>query len=371
MRSSLLALVLLLSVSASAQIFSNKPTGEKQKPLIDSLKLAEYPYALPIWGDKATAAGFDLPYSAGVGVQYLNSVAPLTIENLMVGFNYGEMQDLDGLVRFDKSEATAQGLNVRPDIWLFPFLNVYAILGKNQGSTDVGWGMWLPDTSGVERQVFRADSKVDFTATTFGLGLTPTIGVAGAWLALDMNMTWSDVPQLDDPAFAFVFGPRLGKIIKLKKPQSNLNFWVGGFRLHLSSQTTGSIALADALPADTWGSNIDAGYVRVDELNQQVDAWWGGLSPLEQANPLNEARYNAANAALDRAGMFLESADRAASNIETSTVQYSIDKRQEDMWNFLIGGQYQYNKHWMIRAEYGFLAARTQFLAGLQYRFGL
>ena len=52
-------------------------------------------------------------------------------------------------------------------------------------------------------------------------------------------------------------------------------------------------------------------------------------------------------------------------------MQYAIDKRQEDMWNFIVGGQYQINTHWMIRGEYGFISARTQFLGGLQYRFGL
>ncbi|MBL8002081.1 MAG: hypothetical protein JNL05_08985 [Flavobacteriales bacterium] len=361
----------VITLGLHAQVFSNKPVGRKNEALVDSLKKAEYPYALPIWGEKAAALGFDLPYSAGIGTQYISSVAPLTIDNLMVGFNNGEMRNLDGLVRFDRSEATAQGLSVRPDVWLFPFLNVYGILGKNQGSTDVGWGLWLPDSSGVDQLIFRSDSKVDFNATTFGLGLTPTIGVAGAWLALDMNFTWSDVPQLEDPAFAFVFGPRLGKRIQLKDPESNLNFWVGGFRLKLSSETVGSVPLADVVPADEWGANIDAGYQRVEEIDQQVDAWWAGLSPLEQANPLNEARYNAANALIDRASGFLEAADRAANDIANSSVQYSIQKRQKDMWNFIIGGQYQLNKHWMIRAEYGFLAARTQFLTGLQYRFGL
>lgn len=371
MKQQILVLVILLASPAAAQVYSNKPVGKKNEALVDSLKHKEYPYALPIWGKKAAALGFDLPYSAGIGSQFIVSEAPLTIENLMVGFNYAEMRDLDGLVRFDKSVATAEGLSIRPDVWLFPFLNVYAILGKNKGSTEVGWGLWLPDSSGVDQQVFRVDSKVEFDATTFGLGMTPTIGVAGAWLALDMNFTWSDVPQLEDPAFAFVFGPRLGKRIQLKNPESNLNFWVGGFRLHLSSQTTGSIPLSDVLPADEWGANISAGYARVEELDQQVDAWWNGLSPLEQANPLNEARYNAANALLARTSGFLEEADRAASNIASSTVQYSIDKRQEDMWNFIIGGQFQLNKHWMVRAEYGFLAARTQFLTGVQYRFGL
>jgi len=52
-------------------------------------------------------------------------------------------------------------------------------------------------------------------------------------------------------------------------------------------------------------------------------------------------------------------------------VQYSLDKRPKDMWNFLIGSQYQYNKHWMIRCEVGLLGSRTQVIAGLQYRFGL
>jgi hypothetical protein len=368
----LLVLLTILAVGpTTAQVVSNKPTGKKNQLLIDSLKMAEYPYALPIWGDKATAMGFDLPYSAGIGLNYVWSEAPLTMDNLMVGFNNNTMYDLDGLVRFDDAVATASVISVRPDVWLFPFLNVYAILGKNEGSTNVEWGLWLPDSAGVEQKVFGAESKVDFTGTTFGLGLTPTLGVAGAWIALDMNFTWSDVPQLNDPAFSFVFGPRVGKLFHLKDRRRTLNFWVGGFRLNLATKTEGSIAMNEVLPEDTWGSNIDEGYARVAELDQQVEDWWNGLSSQEQANPANEARYNAANAALDAAGVFLEGADRAASNIESSTVQYSLDKRQEDMWNFIVGGQFQLNKHWMVRAEYGFLAARTQVMAGLQYRFGL
>ena len=38
---------------------------------------------------------------------------------------------------------------------------------------------------------------------------------------------------------------------------------------------------------------------------------------------------------------------------------------------FELGGQFQLNRHWMVRAEYGFLASRQQFIGGLQYRFGL
>ena len=53
-----------------AQVFTNKEVGKKNADLIDSLKKSEYPYSLPILGAKATKAGYNLPYSAGVSAQY-------------------------------------------------------------------------------------------------------------------------------------------------------------------------------------------------------------------------------------------------------------------------------------------------------------
>jgi len=52
-------------------------------------------------------------------------------------------------------------------------------------------------------------------------------------------------------------------------------------------------------------------------------------------------------------------------------VEYSIDKHPADMWNFILGGQYQFNKSWMFRFEVGFLTSRTHIISGVQYRFGL
>ncbi len=74
---------------------------------------------------------------------------------------------------------------------------------------------------------------------------------------------------------------------------------------------------------------------------------------------------------LIKQGNVLTSADGALNDGESATVQYSLNKRPKDMWNFIVGSQFQLNKHFMLRAEYGFLGSRTQFMAGLQYRFGL
>jgi len=268
-----IAMVALLgsAPAAHAQVFSNKEVGKKSEALADSLKHAGYPYVLPIWGEKATRRGFSLPYSAGLSVQYLGQRSDLVIENLMVGFNNGTMHDLDGLVRFDKARSVSNGISLRPDVWLFPFLDVYGILARSSASTDVGYGLWLPDSAGNERQVVSLGSKVKFDANTFGLGLTPTIGVAGGWLALDMNFTWTDIPQLDQPATAFVFDPRMGKSFRLRHPDENVNFWVGGFRLAINTGTTGTLPLGDALPIDQWQGSVDQGLQQVEKLNQEIE----------------------------------------------------------------------------------------------------
>jgi hypothetical protein len=63
----------------------------------------------------------------------------LIISDLMVGFNNGPMYDMDEIVRFDDAIATANAINVRPDFWLFPFLNVYGIISVAKTSTATLW----------------------------------------------------------------------------------------------------------------------------------------------------------------------------------------------------------------------------------------
>jgi hypothetical protein len=147
--------------------------------------------------------------------------------------------------------------------------------------------------------------------------------------------------------------------------------WTGAFRVHLKSETAGSLPLDEVISGGDAQAKVDAGFEKVAEKQTAVDDWWNGLSNAEQANPINEAKYNTANQALQTAGNVLTAVDGALSTASSSTVQYSLDKAPKDMWNFLLGAQYQYNKHIMLRAEYGFLGSRKQFMTSLQYRFGL
>jgi hypothetical protein len=362
----------IFSSISFGQVYSNMEVGKKNVELKDSLKQSEYPYLLPILGKKATKKGFNLPYSAGIGVNILWQESDLIIEDLKVGFNNAPPYDLDEVIRFNQSVSEATALNIRPDVWVLPFLNVYGIFAVAKPSTTVGFGIYAPDSTDTWKEIASYTTEAKFSATTVGFGLTPTIGIGGGWLALDMNWTWSDVSALDKPVNTFVFGPRLGKSFKFKKPEQNVAVWVGGFRIKYGSATNGSIAISEVVDQDGEAvAKIDAGQQKVSEAQKQVDAWWAGLTPPQQNNPVNEAKHETANRALAKAGGILSAAEAGLNTLGNSTVQYSLNKRLKDAWNFIIGGQFQLNKHWMIRGEYGFLGSRQQFLGGLQYRFGL
>jgi hypothetical protein len=363
-----MATSVLFCAQSFGQVYANIDYKKLAGEAVDAQK---YPYILPIWGAKAVQRGFQLPYSAGLSVQYIWQESDLVIDNLQIGFNNGPMYGLDEIIRFDSAKAAAKAVNFRPDVWLFPFLNVYGIIAKAKTSTSIDAGLWLPDANNNWNQVTAFSSTAEFDATTVGFGLTPTMGISNAWLALDMNLAWSDVSALDKPVFTFIFGPRLGKTIKFKHPDRNLAFWVGGFRVKFTSDTSGSLNLSEVLPVDELGSKVDQGFVKVDEAEKQIEAWWNGLSPAEQSNPVNIAKYNTANRAVDAAGNLLAAVDGALSNASTATVQYSLDKSLKDKWNFIVGSQFQLSKHWMLRAEVGFMGSRQQFLGGIQYRFGL
>ncbi|WP_018344770.1 hypothetical protein [Cytophaga aurantiaca] len=354
-----------------AQVFSDRDNLKK-----DTVKQEEpYPYLLPIWGKKVAAKGFKLPYSGGLGLNYLWQKSDITVSNLQVGFNHGTMYNMDNIVHFNNATATSQGINIRPDVWVLPFLNVYGILAKSNSSTAIDIDLQIPTDPSVPgsdwQSIASFQTKANFQGTTAGFGLTPTMGIKGCWMAMDMNFTWTDIPQLDKPAFIYIFGPRVGKAFKLHKPDQNVTFWVGGFRLKMSSSTSGSMPIGDLFNTEGIEQKIDNGYTKIDDAQQNVDTWWAGLSPAEQQRPGNIAKKDAAENALAKAEATLDGLSTVVTNAEKATVQYSLSKRPTQMWNFLVGSQFQFNRHWMIRAEAGFFGGRTQVIAGLQYRFGL
>jgi hypothetical protein len=344
------------------QVYTDKPKVLKDTTPYNSL--------LPIFGKKVKELGFDLPYSAGLSVNYLWQKSEISISNVNVGFNNSPLYDVDELINFNSTTAESNGINIRPDIWVFPFLNVYGIIANAKSTTNVDVSVWIPRINESE-EILNIQTNPEFNTTTAGFGLTPTAGFFGGWIAFDMNFTWTDVDAQEKPVFAFVFDPRIGKTFELAKPNRNISFWVGAFRLKVNRDTRGNLPLGDIIPIAEWDQKVVSGQERVGAAQEELDTWWERLSPIEQKNPVNVVKREGNQKKLDLASTFLNGAENALNTADNSTLQYTLDKKQKSMWNFVVGSQFQLNKSWMIRAEYGSASGRDQVFCGLQYRFNL
>jgi len=56
-------------------------------------------------------------------------------------------------------------------------------------------------------------------------------------------------------------------------------------------------------------------------------------------------------------------------NGEITSLGFEVRQRNKDKWNYLIGFNWEMNRHWSVMAEAGFGGSRENFIAGATYRF--
>jgi hypothetical protein len=335
-----LMLTLPLFTEVTEAQYATRKLSKKQQAYIDSLKQVEYNYVFPIWGQKAYQQGFDLPYPAGIMGNFIWMKQGIAIENFQLGIQ-NENVDLPmtpiDFIDFGSNTNTSYASNIRPDLWIFPFLNVYGLFGYGSSTTEVNL---------VEPVAMKSIVKQNMS--TAGFGFMGAFGLGPLWMSVDANWTWTKPELLDDPVRVGVLGLRLGKTFVFKNhPDRNIAFWAGGMRARMASSTVGQIKMADAIPQETWD--------RVDEIVADYYTWYDSLDPVRQAIVDNSAFPDFINALDSRDG--------------NTTVRYGMDKSPVQEWNVVIGAQFQVNKSWQIRTEGGIIGDRKSFLASVNYRF--
>ncbi len=304
----------------------------KQGDLYVNAKELANPYTLPLWGQKLGAKGFLLPYPIGVMVNGYTGVQDVKISDLSVGLNDDPMISLDDVVGFDKVSASIQNINVRTDVWLLPFLDVYGLFGMVSAQTKVG-------INSIMNQPVDFQTKANFHGYEYGMGAMLTGGVRSIFFSLDASKIWTHLENMETNNSVVNLGLRTGYIFHFQhNPEQNISVWTGATRYYLSSHTEGSINLSDILP--DFGSNY------------QNSSWYQALGPQKQ---------NLVNELVDKAG------DRLSGDV----IHYSLKKRPAKNWAMILGAQYQLSRHWQFRTEMNFLGDRTTGLISAGYRFGI
>ncbi len=320
--------------------YTNTKVKTKHQVYTDSLKQVDYKYIFPILGQGAYKKGFDIPYPVGLMANFIWLQQNLVFDNMQLGI---KTDNLDipltpvDFIEFGENINTSYAYNVRPDIWVLPFLNVYGIFGGGQSKTEVNLTTPFPLYSSVEQGL-----------STAGFGIMGAGGIGPVWFSVDANWTWSKPQLLDKPVQVNVLGIRIGHTFVFKnKPERNIALWAGAMSMQMNSETSGEIKLIDALPPEVWE--------RKDEIVGNYYDWYENVATIPQKKIADQVltpiveRINAADG--------------------ESIIRYGMDKQVKDRWNGTIGGQFQFNKKWMIRSEAGLFGNRKSFLISVNYRF--
>lgn len=336
--------LLLLSPRLSAQ-YVNKKFSPKKQAYTDSLKNVVYDYTFPILGQGAYKEGFDIPYPAGLMVNYIWMKQGVDISNTQLGLltdNIDIPLTPVDFIEYGENTNTSYGFNFRPDLWILPFLNVYGIFGSGHSRTEVNLVRPVELNSVVEQQV-----------TTTGFGIMTAFGIGPLWTSADANWTFNKPELLDKPVRVNVLGLRLGHTFNFPNhPQRNFAVWLGGMRTKMNSDTRGEIRLGDALPPKVW-----------DRRDEIVNNYWDWYNSLDPNNIADRQKIKFADRVLTPIVDQLEAANG------NSIIRYGLDKQVKQLWNGTVGAQYQFNKRWMLRSEAGVFGDRKSYLVSVNYRF--
>jgi len=308
--------------------------NESRYPLLESGELGKQPEdstgqdrswnrALPFLAQKVIDLGFDLPNPYGAGVVLAHVEQDIVLSELQVGFNGGEKQPVD-FVDFNQSTAQNNAAQLKLDTWVFPFMNVYAVLGRFDGEAVIPISVpgsealkfLLPEVgklcdrpAGFPGRLELCDQLLTGTAlpkyegTNIGIGMTLAMGWKNYFVAIPATYVRTDINIVDSSIDTVQVAPRIGFTMNLNGP-GMLAFYTGG----------------------SW-MDIDL------ELSGQVTLSAPGTEPDQVFN-----------------------------------IDYTVREQGRQAWNYLAGFNWDVNSHWSVMAEIGFGGARDHLISSIVYR---
>ena len=350
---SLVSLGILLCYFSYSQV-SSKVTNDRYEDYMDSIKGIEYPFLLPIFGEKVLERGYDLPKPAGAMLGYIYQKQDIELNNLAISFrNEDELVDISELVSFSRTESKVHVYTARFDVWILPFLNVYGIYNRVDSYTSIT----------MDQPIHLVIPQINNKGNGGGFGVVAAYGWGPAWASANANVVWTKTPVLTTPTQSINSSFRLGTHIWNKKRTQHLSVWVGANYMDFIGTSAGNYDLTNLLPDEN---------EKLEELQGKLQDIQDGLN--EQYNefcskPQNTAKCELVSPILEEFQSRVE--DKLAGLTPPDLiVHYSFNSEPTVNWNMLVGAQYTLNKKWDFRFEAGFIG-RTSLMFNVNYRFGL
>jgi len=222
----------------------------------DAAAPASHSSGLPIWGAEAEASGYQIPLPFGIGVTAYSARQPVKIQDLKLGFNAKDPVSVTNFLQIDKVDTSQQNISAKFDVLVFPFLDVYALVGYTKGTTkgliqipeDPILGIFEPRTLQL---------NAAFNGPTYGAGFTLQGGAkVSDWRDLtaivvaDWNRTQTKLSFENETLIAktkpiaTVFSGRVG-LHGTIGPSMGAAVWIGAMHQSIQQEVAGSVANSD------------------------------------------------------------------------------------------------------------------------------
>jgi hypothetical protein len=179
----------------------------------------------PLMKDEALARGYDLPYPYGVGAVYTYIDRLIQVTDVRIGVDGSPPRSVSQYVELG-SRSWVNNLNAKLDVFVLPFLDVYAILGtvKNQSTTKAHVVVPKPPAIGGSWE-FDTEIPTKLDGFVSGAGVTLAAGYAAYFLTVDGTYAQTDI-GFDDAFKAGIVAVRTGWNGKVRA--RNAQVWLGG-----------------------------------------------------------------------------------------------------------------------------------------------
>jgi len=299
---------LTLLAQSEVPVLSENPLGGEQKP--DTKKAAVKPVTnkLPIWGQKVRDMGYDLPLPFGAGANLVLMDQGLDIRNVKVGIGDPTFEIED----FGLSDARVHdtAITVRLDMWLLPFANFYGIFGSINGESEL-------------------DLDVSRISAILPIPGLPPIFEPGK--TIDLNVHYKGT--------TYGGGMTLGGGYKDFFASVDGNYTYSNIDL-----TDGDITTLTISPRV--GLLVDA-----PEIKGSLAFWVGAMYMKYKQTITDDISLNEFDPRLP-----------------SVKINYKLDVKNDEPWNFIFGGQWEITKRWQVTAEGG-VGDRKQLILGAFFRF--
>jgi hypothetical protein len=220
---------------------------------------------------KDIAGDRELPRPWGIGIDFYTMDQDYDIKDLQFA--------LPGVTLGDPSQIKVSNevmhFDLKADVWLLPFLNVFGIVGK----VDVDTLVDFSDAEITGLPVSLGTLPVSFDGTVYGLGFTLVYGSENWFTSVTTTYTETNTSSgLDSSVESLSVQPRLGLL------RNNWRFWVGGMYLDTDEKHSGIFELPfigdvpfaiDLVTKDNWNYSGGVGYVFSDRANLSFELGFG------------------------------------------------------------------------------------------------